>query len=121
MSALQYGAVPILISLDRLQITLAKLIQELPQRKRNGSRIAGSTVSSLAFDKTKSASQAVGLLNSIEFLPEMEAEIKANPDGVISKVEALRKYRGCSSSLQEPTSAEAAVLQSWTRKLCASA
>ncbi len=68
-------------------------MQELPQKKRNGSRIAGSTVSSLAFDKTKSASQAIGLLNSMEFLPEMEAEIKEHPEAVVKKLETLRKHR----------------------------
>jgi hypothetical protein len=79
--------------LPRLQITVAKLIQELPERKRNGARVASSTATSLLFDKFKSASQATGLLNSIEFLPRMDAELKEQPKEVIRKLEELRKHR----------------------------
>jgi Zn-dependent M16 (insulinase) family peptidase len=79
--------------LRRLQITVAKLIQELPERKRNGARVASSTATSLLFDKFKSASQATGLLNSIEFLPRMDAELKEQPKEVIRKLEELRNHR----------------------------
>ncbi|KAJ9110677.1 hypothetical protein QFC19_001506 [Naganishia cerealis] len=69
----------------------AKLVQDLPRRKRSGNAIASTTASSMAFDQSKSTSTATGLFNNLTFLPSVAEEMKNNPDGVVAKLQELRK------------------------------
>ncbi len=81
--------------MERIKIVAGKLLQDLPRRKRNGSRIAGATASSLVVDPSKSVSTANGLLKNLDFLPEVVKELEESPQDVLAKLESIRKYREC--------------------------
>lgn len=74
-------------------MVIAKLVQDLPRRKRNGYTIALATASSMGFDKAASTSTATGLYNNLTFLPEVADEIKNHPDAVLEKLQKMRELR----------------------------
>ncbi|KAJ9111193.1 hypothetical protein QFC20_002687 [Naganishia adeliensis] len=76
---------------ERLAVVIAKLVQDLPRRKRSGNAIASTTASSMAFDASKSTSTATGLYNNLTFLPHVSEEMKTDPDAVVDKLQQLRK------------------------------
>ena len=79
---------------NRIAIVVAKLVQDLPRRKRSGNAIASTTASSMGFDQSKSTSTATGLFNNLTFLPSVAEERKSNPESVIAKLQKLRKTCG---------------------------
>ena len=46
----------------------------------------------LAYDAAKSTSDACSLLRSLEFIPEIAQTLKEDPESVIAKLEATRKF-----------------------------
>jgi hypothetical protein len=70
---------------------VAKLLQELPQQKRDGNTIARTWANELAFDREKSTSQACALLGMLEFIPALSARLKTDPEGVIADMEDARR------------------------------
>lgn len=78
---------------DRLEVILAKILQELPYEKRDGAKVADAYLFELAYDADKSTSEACSLLHSLEFIPEVAQTLKEDPDSVIAKLEATRDYR----------------------------
>lgn len=83
----------------RLEVTIAKLVQELPQRKRDGDTVARAVSDSLLFEESKSTAASNGLLRQLEFLPELAAKLKEDPDSVVKDLEEFRAIR---QSLQHP-------------------
>lgn len=77
-------------ALDRLEVSVAKLRQELPQRKRDGDGVSQAMSRALVFDEEKSTAVSNGLLRQIEFLPELARRIKDDPAGVVADLEAFR-------------------------------
>ncbi|KAJ9101136.1 hypothetical protein QFC21_003354 [Naganishia friedmannii] len=75
----------------QIAVVVAKLAQDLPRRKRSGNAIASTTASSMGFDQSKSTSTATGLFNNLTFLPSVAEEMKTNPEGVVAKLQGLRK------------------------------
>lgn len=45
----------------------------------------------MGFDQSKSTSTATGLFNNLTFLPSVAEEMKSNPEGVVAKLQELRK------------------------------
>ncbi|CED82231.1 cytoplasm protein [Phaffia rhodozyma] len=76
---------------DRLEVTIAKLVQELPQQKRDGSSVARSVSERMIMDEGKSTSVANGLLRQLEFLPEVATRLKDDPESVIRDLEKFRE------------------------------
>ena len=77
----------------RLAVSIAKLVQDLPERKRNGQAVAWETAKNLAFDAAKSTSNATSLHNDLIFLLKIAAEIRNQPDLTIAKLRKLREMR----------------------------
>jgi hypothetical protein len=77
-------------AIDRLEVSVAKLRQELPQRKRDGDGVSQAMSRALIFDEAKSTAVSNGLLRQIEFLPELARRIKDDPASVVRDLEAFR-------------------------------
>ena len=75
-----------------MEVIIAKILQELPYEKRDGAKVADAYLFALAYDADKSTSEACSLLRSLEFIPEIAQTLKEDPDSVIEKLEATRKY-----------------------------
>ena len=71
----------------RLSVIIAKQLQELPAAKRDGSVVAQAYADRLVMDSVRSTSQACRLLNLLEFLPTVLAEVKEQPETVCAKLE----------------------------------
>ena len=86
----------------RLEVTVAKLVQELPQRKRDGDTVARAVSDALLFEESKSTAASNGLLRQLEFLPELAAKLKEDPEGVVKDLEefrAISKYKTISAGV----------------------
>lgn len=78
---------------------VAKQLQELPALKREGDDVARAWINKITYDLDKSASEAAGLLHSLEFIPKIAALLESEPDTVIKKLEEARAYREMSHRL----------------------
>lgn len=76
--------------LRSLEVSVAKLRQELPQRKRDGDTVSQSISRSLIFDEELSTGTSNGLLRQITFLPELARRIKEEPESVVKDLEEFR-------------------------------
>jgi len=77
---------------ERLLVVSAKLLQDLPRRKRSANGAGSSTIFDMLFDKTKSPSIANGLLGTLNSLPSIAEELAQHPEQVIKKLKTLREY-----------------------------
>src|SRR4051812_6381817 len=75
---------------ERLEVTLAKIQQSLPEMKRDGSSMARSVLSDLVYDKTLTSKNA-GVLSLIDWIPRVSAEVQENAQSVIDKLEEVRR------------------------------
>ncbi|ORY30613.1 cytoplasm protein, partial [Naematelia encephala] len=82
----------VMFTKDRLQVIVAKLLQELPYSKRDGGTISRAWANRLVYDVEKSTSEACGLLNSLNFVPQTAELLESNPDEVIAKMDEARQY-----------------------------
>jgi Zn-dependent M16 (insulinase) family peptidase len=71
---------------------MAKLLQDLPRRKRSANSAGSSTMFDMLFDKSKSPSIANGLLATLTSFPRIADELKETPEAVIKKLKTLREY-----------------------------
>jgi len=76
---------------ERLQVTIAKIQQSLPEMKRDGNTVLGSLWADLLYDES-STSRAGGVLPQVDFLPKLSKQLQATPDEVIKDFEEIRKY-----------------------------
>ena len=79
--------------ISRLSVIVAKMLQELPFEKRQGSSIARAWINKLAYDTEKATSEACALLHSLEFIPAVAETLEKDPESVIAKMNELREYR----------------------------
>lgn len=77
--------------LSRLQITIAKIQQSLPELKRDGSTVLSSLWADVVHDET-SSSRLGGILPQIDFIPAIARMIQEEPEKVISDFEEIRKH-----------------------------
>jgi Zn-dependent M16 (insulinase) family peptidase len=81
-----------IVSTDfRLEVIVAKMLQELPYEKRDGARVADAYLYSLAYDPAKSTSESCSLLNMLEFIPATAQALKEDPETVIKHLEEVRQ------------------------------
>lgn len=85
---LVYGAV---FTKERLQVTIAKLQQSLPELKRDGNTVLNSAWADLVYSE-RSTSRAVGILPQVDFMPKLSQELKENPADVLTNFEEIRKH-----------------------------
>ncbi|KDQ63640.1 hypothetical protein JAAARDRAFT_29668 [Jaapia argillacea MUCL 33604] len=76
---------------ERLQVTVAKIQQSLPELKRDGSTVLGSVTAGLLYDE-KSTSRAGGVLTQMEFVPKIMKQLQETPEEVVREFEEIRKY-----------------------------
>jgi hypothetical protein len=77
-------------SLPRLQVTLAKIQQSLPEWKRDARSVLGSVESALLYDET-STSRAGGVLAQMDIVPTLAQQLQDEPQKVIKSFEEIRK------------------------------
>jgi Zn-dependent M16 (insulinase) family peptidase len=73
----------------RLQVTVAKVQQSLPEMKRDGNTVLGSLWADLLFG-LNSTSRLSGVLPQTEFIPQLMTELQENPEKVINDFEEIR-------------------------------
>ncbi|PVF99908.1 hypothetical protein CPB86DRAFT_846178 [Serendipita vermifera] len=84
---------------ERLEVTLAKVQQSLPELKRDGNTIARSVYSDLIFDKSLTTTHG-GVVALMDWIPRVSAEVQENVQGVIEKLEEVRKIITEPSAIQ---------------------
>lgn len=74
---------------DRLEVTLAKLQQSLPEMKRNGSSVSRSVFNDLVYDKTLTSVHA-GITPLMEWVPAISKLVQEDTESVVKKLEEVR-------------------------------
>ncbi|KAG8742736.1 hypothetical protein FRC12_015287 [Ceratobasidium sp. 428] len=77
---------------DRLEVNVAKLLQSLPEQKRDGNTVMQSVSNSLLFETSKSVSNAGGITTQMEFIPELAKRLQEKPEEVINDMKEFRQY-----------------------------
>ncbi|WWC62849.1 uncharacterized protein I303_105447 [Kwoniella dejecticola CBS 10117] len=77
---------------DRLSVIVARLLQELPQEKRDGATIAVAWANKLTYDESKSTSQHCDTLQRLDFIPKAAELLEKEPETVINALEELRRH-----------------------------
>ena len=77
-------------SVDRLKVSISKIIQSLPEQKRNGRAIASALSRSLTHDGDKSTNLANSILNLVKTMPELQETLNSNPQKVVDDFERIR-------------------------------
>ncbi|KAJ7254026.1 Metalloenzyme, LuxS/M16 peptidase-like protein [Mycena haematopus] len=85
---LMYGAE---FDKERLQVTIAKIQQSLPEMKRDGNTVLGSLWADLLYNEA-STSRAGGILPQNEFIPSLATQLAESPDQVIADLQEIRRY-----------------------------
>ncbi|KAF7306997.1 hypothetical protein MIND_00492500 [Mycena indigotica] len=75
---------------ERLQVTIAKIQQSLPEMKRDGSTVLGSLWANELYDEN-STSRATATLPQLEFIPKLAKELQENPEQVIADLLEIRR------------------------------
>lgn len=75
----------------RLQVTVAKTLQSLPELKRDGNTVLSSVAADLLYDQN-STSRFTGVLPQAEFVPKLAQLLQENPDEAIQAFESIRKH-----------------------------
>ncbi|KAI0734519.1 Metalloenzyme, LuxS/M16 peptidase-like protein [Fomitopsis betulina] len=82
-----YGSV---FDKERLQISVAKIQQSLPEQKRDGDTILGSVTAELLFDET-SVSRMTMTLPQSDFIPKLAEQLQQSPDEAVKDFEEIRR------------------------------
>ena len=78
------------LGITRLQITLAKLQQSLPEMKRSGKTVLSAIASEQLYDETSTA-RAGTVLKQAEFIPGLIQQLQDEPKKVIEEFELIRQ------------------------------
>ncbi|PCH33772.1 hypothetical protein WOLCODRAFT_61455 [Wolfiporia cocos MD-104 SS10] len=76
---------------ERLQVTIAKIQQALPEMKRDGDNVLSSVSADLLYDES-STSRSGGVLPQIDFIPQLAQRLQQSPEEVIKEFEEIRQY-----------------------------
>jgi Zn-dependent M16 (insulinase) family peptidase len=80
---------------ERLSVAVAKIQQNLPELKRDGSTVL-SAVSTGQLYGPNCTSKAGAVLEQMEFIPKIAKRLQDEPDAVIAEFEKIRGYCECS-------------------------
>ncbi|KAL6304310.1 Metalloenzyme, LuxS/M16 peptidase-like protein [Sparassis latifolia] len=75
---------------ERLQVSVAKIQQSLPELKRDGDNVLSSVSAGLLYDES-STSLAGSVLSQIEFVPKLAKDLQESPDEAIQNFEEIRR------------------------------
>jgi hypothetical protein len=76
---------------DRLQVTVAKQQQSIPEMKRDGQVVLGSMWSDVVLGENSTT--RAGVLHSlVEFIPKISKQLQESPDEVVAAFEELRGF-----------------------------
>jgi len=75
---------------ERLQVTVAKIQQSLPEIKRDGHTVLSALCADLLYDET-STSRAGGVLVQTSFIPKLTKQLQESPAQVIADFEEIRR------------------------------
>ncbi|KAL1951615.1 hypothetical protein VTO73DRAFT_764 [Trametes versicolor] len=76
---------------DRLQVTIAKIQQSLPEMKRDGDTVLSSVSAELLYDAS-STSRVGSVIPQIDFIPKLSQELQETPAAVLKDFEEIRRY-----------------------------
>ncbi|KZT30492.1 hypothetical protein NEOLEDRAFT_1126056 [Neolentinus lepideus HHB14362 ss-1] len=76
---------------ERVQVTVAKILQSLPELKRDGNTVLTSFYTDLLYNES-SSTRAGALLAQMEFIPKIAQQLQESPEAVTNDFEELRKY-----------------------------
>ncbi|KIM85318.1 hypothetical protein PILCRDRAFT_817322 [Piloderma croceum F 1598] len=76
---------------ERLQVTVAKIQQSLPELKRDGNNVLSSVWANMLY-ADNSTSRAGGILPQTDFIPQLVQNLQTSPDKVIADFNELKKY-----------------------------
>jgi Zn-dependent M16 (insulinase) family peptidase len=79
------------IGRQRLQVTIAKLQQSLPETKRDGSNVLAALCADLLYNET-STPRAGGVLIQANFIPKLSKQLQELPEQVLADFEDIRRY-----------------------------
>ncbi|THH10161.1 hypothetical protein EW145_g1526 [Phellinidium pouzarii] len=88
MKDLIYGAE---FDLSRLQVTCAKILQSLPELKRDGNTILSGYSSELLYDES-STQRSNAILAQMKAIPDVINKLRESPEDVRKEFEEIRKY-----------------------------
>jgi Zn-dependent M16 (insulinase) family peptidase len=77
---------------ERLSVAVAKIQQNLPELKRDGSTVL-SAVSTAQLYGPKCTSRAGTVLEQMEFIPKIAKRLQDEPEAVIAEFETIRSHR----------------------------
>lgn len=70
---------------DRLEVTIAKIQQSLPQYKRDGNGVAGAVSTDLTYDASCTAGYST-VTRMMDWVPRISKELKESPKEVVQKM-----------------------------------
>ncbi|KAJ7225434.1 Metalloenzyme, LuxS/M16 peptidase-like protein [Mycena pura] len=76
---------------ERLQVTVAKIQQSLPEMKRDGSTILGSLWGDMVYNEA-STSRAGGVLAQVDYMPKLAKQLLDSSEEVIADLLEIRRY-----------------------------
>ncbi|KAI0778573.1 Metalloenzyme, LuxS/M16 peptidase-like protein [Trametes elegans] len=76
---------------DRLQVTIAKIQQSLPEMKRDGDTVLGSISAELLYDE-RSTARMGSVIPQIEFVPKLAQQLQDAPADVLRDFEEIRTH-----------------------------
>ncbi|KAF9208991.1 hypothetical protein BGZ49_006848 [Haplosporangium sp. Z 27] len=76
---------------DRLKVIATKLLNDIPQQKRDGSRMSRACMNHITYDHEKSNLAALNVLNQAKFLPDVIKQLEQEPEIVIKAMTELRE------------------------------
>ncbi|KAG2182380.1 hypothetical protein INT43_007310, partial [Umbelopsis isabellina] len=75
---------------ERLKITASKILNDIPQTKRDGRGMANSTMRALQFERQKSTNASSNVLYQAKYLPELLQRLEKDPQSVLDDCEKFR-------------------------------
>ncbi|ORX60422.1 hypothetical protein DM01DRAFT_1316969 [Hesseltinella vesiculosa] len=76
---------------DKMKITCSKILNDLPQEKRNGRSLAGEINKAVHFDHLTSTDAACGLINQGQTLPKILEQLNTDPSTVLASMNSYRQ------------------------------
>lgn len=77
-------------AIERLKVATAKMVQSLPEMKRDGRSLSWSLLRSMTHDHDHSTSVATSILSLVPKLPELNERLATEPDSVVKDLEDIR-------------------------------
>ncbi|KAH8556354.1 Metalloenzyme, LuxS/M16 peptidase-like protein [Umbelopsis sp. PMI_123] len=76
---------------ERLKITASKILNDIPQAKRDGRGMANSAMRELQFEREKSTNASSNVLYQAKYLPDLLQRLEKDPQSVLDDCEQFRQ------------------------------